>query len=98
MSEGDRIVSPAEVLGFWFEELSDRDWYNSTPALDQQIRRRFRTTHLALARSVDPVWRADPASRLAAVSASLNDPRNLCGLPAFASFPPVVSLRSMAID
>ncbi len=41
MPEGDRIVSPEEVLAFWFEELSDRDWYNATPALDQQILRRF---------------------------------------------------------
>jgi len=77
MPEGDRIVSPGEVLAFWFEELSDRDWYNSTPALDQQILRRFRTTHLALARSVEPAWRADPASRLAAVIILDQFPRNM---------------------
>ena len=77
MSEGDRIVSPREVLDFWFEELSDRDWYNSTPALDQQVLRRFWTTHLALARSVEPMWRADAASRLAAVIVLDQLPRNM---------------------
>lgn len=77
MPEGDRIVSPEEVLAFWFEELSDRDWYNATPALDQQILRRFRATHLALARSVEPHWRAGPASRLAAVIVLDQLPRNM---------------------
>ncbi|MET3612243.1 uncharacterized protein (DUF924 family) [Rhizobium aquaticum] len=77
MPESDRIASPQEVLAFWFEELTDRDWYNSTPALDQQILRRFRATHLALARSVEPGWRADPASRLAAVIVLDQLPRNM---------------------
>ncbi|MCD2173226.1 DUF924 family protein [Rhizobium sp. C4] len=77
MPEGDRIVSPQEVLAFWFEELTDRDWYNSTPALDQQVLRRFRATHLALARSVEPLWRADPSARLAAVIVLDQLPRNM---------------------
>ncbi len=77
MPESDRIASPQEVLAFWFEELTDRDWYNSTPALDQQILRRFRATHHALARTVEPLWRADPASRLAAVIVLDQLPRNM---------------------
>lgn len=78
MPEGvDGIASVEEVLAFWFDELSERDWYNSTPALDQQVLRRFRATHLALARSVDPGWRADPASRLAAVIVLDQFPRNM---------------------
>lgn len=77
MPEGDRIASPHEVLAFWFDELTDRDWYNSTPALDQQILRRFRVTHLSLARSVEAEWRADPASRLAAIIVLDQLPRNM---------------------
>ncbi len=77
MPEGDRIASPDEVLEFWFEELNDRDWYNSTPALDQQILRRFRATHFSLARSVEPSWRVDPASRLAAVIVLDQFPRHM---------------------
>ncbi|SOC85248.1 Uncharacterized conserved protein, DUF924 family [Ensifer adhaerens] len=77
MPEGDRVASPHEVLTFWFEELTDRDWYNSTPALDLQVLRRFRTTHLALARSIEPPWRADPAARLATVIVLDQLPRNM---------------------
>jgi uncharacterized protein (DUF924 family) len=77
MAEVDRIASPAEVLRFWFDELTDRDWYNSTPALDQQIMRRFRATHLALAQTVADAWRADPSSRLAAVIVLDQLPRNM---------------------
>ncbi len=77
MVDVDLIVSPDDVLTFWFEELSERDWYNSTPSLDAQILRRFRPTHLALARSVEPHWRADPSSRLAAVIVLDQLPRNM---------------------
>lgn len=77
MAEGDRVVDPREVLTFWFEELSDRDWYNATPELDEQISRRFRVTHFALARDVGPEWRADADARLAAIIVLDQFPRNM---------------------
>lgn len=77
MTEGNGLVSPAEVLSFWFDELSDRDWFQSTEALDRQIERRFRQTHLMLAREVPWEWRADAVSRLAAIIVFDQFPRNM---------------------
>ena len=37
-----------EVLGFWFNELSEADWYSADPAIDEAIRRRFATLHASL--------------------------------------------------
>lgn len=77
MSEGDLVSSPQAILDFWFEELSDRDWFNPPPTLDAQIERRFRRTHLALARSIPDEWHADAAARLAAIIVLDQLPRNM---------------------
>lgn len=77
MPEGDLVVSPQTVLDFWFNELSDRDWFNPTPSLDAQIERRFRKTHMALAHTVPEAWRVDPSARLAAVIVLDQLPRNM---------------------
>ena len=77
MSEGDNVVSPQSVLSFWFDELSDSDWFQPTEALDAQILRRFRLTHLALSREVPPEWHADASSRLAAIIVLDQFPRNM---------------------
>lgn len=71
------IATPDEVLDFWFEELSDKDWFNATPELDQQIMRRFGAAHLALAREVTPPWRAGASARLAAIILLDQMPRNM---------------------
>lgn len=39
----------ADVLRFWFEELSEADWYSKRAAVDEQIRDRFRDLHEELA-------------------------------------------------
>ena len=38
-----------EVLRFWFEDLSEDDWFNGGPALDARIGTRFLLMHEALA-------------------------------------------------
>jgi uncharacterized protein (DUF924 family) len=77
MPESDRIASAKEILAFWFEELSEKDWFKPTPMLDAQIFRRFRATHLALSRSVDAQWHATPQARLAAIIVLDQLPRNM---------------------
>ncbi|MDE1992119.1 MAG: DUF924 domain-containing protein [Rhizobiaceae bacterium] len=67
MSEKPIACTPQEVLSFWFEECTNEDWFRSTVMLDDEMRRRFRDTHLALAAEVPDSWRATAESRLAAV-------------------------------
>jgi len=38
-----------EVLRFWFEQLTDKDWFAKSDALDAQIRQRFLATYEQLA-------------------------------------------------
>ncbi len=71
------VCTPEEVLSFWFEECTSEDWFRSTVNLDEEIGRRFRDTHLALAAGVTDLWRATPESRLAAIIVLDQFPRNV---------------------
>ncbi len=77
MSERDEVANPNEILRFWFEELSERDWFVKSEALDGQIARRFAYTHLTLSRGVAEEWRRDANSRLAAIIVLDQFPRNI---------------------
>ena len=77
MTTEANICTPEEVLRFWFEECCSNDWFRSTPALDEEMRRRFRDTHLMLAAGVPDHWHVDPASRLAAIIVLDQFPRNI---------------------
>lgn len=71
------IATPDAVLKFWFEELDRKNWFVSTPLLDEEIRTRFGRTHLALAHDVGSAWRATPQSRLASLIVLDQFPRNM---------------------
>jgi uncharacterized protein (DUF924 family) len=77
MTASPIICTPQEVLTFWFETCAPEDWFKSSLALDEEITRRFRDTHLALASGVLGVWRATPENRLAAVLVLDQFPRNI---------------------
>ena len=65
-----------EVLRFWFEELTDRDWFAKDADLDARIRERFLATHAqVVARGV--AYPADPRTMLAAVVVLDQFSRNL---------------------
>jgi uncharacterized protein (DUF924 family) len=72
----DIVCTPDEVYDFWFVRCSRKEWFGSTAELDEEIRARFRATHLSLARSVTEEWRSTPESRLAAVIVLDQFPRN----------------------
>ncbi|MDC9833610.1 DUF924 family protein [Rhizobium binxianense] len=71
------IRRPGEVYDFWFVRCGRELWFRATPELDAEIRANFRDTHLALAAGVENEWRADPASRLAAMIVLDQFPRNI---------------------
>ena len=76
MTDG-RIRGPEEVVSYWCETLTVKDWWQSTPELDARVREQFAATHLALSREVTPEWRASPEARLAAIIVLDQFPRNM---------------------
>ncbi|MGD9476398.1 DUF924 family protein [Shinella sp. G-2] len=74
---GGEIKRPEEVVGYWCETLTAKDWWQSTPALDTHVHERFAATHLALSRHIGPEWRATPEARLAAIIVLDQFPRNM---------------------
>jgi uncharacterized protein (DUF924 family) len=70
-------AAAADVLDFWFGELTAEDWFMKSDATDTAIRDRFAATHLALAKAVPAAWHADARARLALVIVLDQFPRNI---------------------
>ncbi len=67
MADNDDIATAAQVLAFWFTELSPAQWWGKDAALDRAIAQRFGAT-LAAARAAELVgWRDAAPGRLAEV-------------------------------
>ncbi len=60
-------MTPADVIRFWFDELSAEQWWRKDARLDAQIRARFEPTHAAAARGELFAWRATAEGRLAEI-------------------------------
>ncbi len=71
------VATPAEILQFWFGELSTKDWFRKDVALDERIATRFRDTYQALSERVPDDWPASPEGCLAAVIVLDQFPRNM---------------------
>ncbi len=56
-----------DVLKFWFEELTEKDWFASNPELDARIRERFLGTHAYVAHGNSVNWRTSIFGRLAEI-------------------------------
>ena len=61
------LSSHQEVLAFWFEELSNKQWWVKDPELDREITERFADLHAAAARCELFAWRQSAPGRLAEV-------------------------------
>ena len=62
-------MQAADILHFWFQELTAKQHFAKDAALDETIRTRFGTTLEAAARCELFAWRATPEGRLAEVLA-----------------------------
>jgi uncharacterized protein (DUF924 family) len=72
-----------DVLRFWFDELSRKQWFARDEALDEQIRSRFLATHRMVAAAPDEGVLSDARIALAAVIVLDQFSRNLFrGTPA----------------
>lgn len=56
-----------EVLSFWFEELSSKDWFKKDENLDQMIKKRFKDLHLKASLCELYSYRKSSKGRLAEV-------------------------------
>jgi uncharacterized protein (DUF924 family) len=94
------IVTPQDILKFWFEESTSSQWFVRDDAFDATIRERFLDTHNAAFKGELWHWRKTPQGRVAEVivldqfSRNLfrNDPR------AFACDAMALALAQEAID
>jgi uncharacterized protein (DUF924 family) len=60
-------MQAADVIHFWFEELTDKQHFEKDPALDALIRERFGATLAAAACGELFDWRKNPEGRLAEI-------------------------------
>lgn len=56
-----------QVLDFWFEELSSKDWYVKNPDLDEDIRKRFGAVQSKAAQGELFSWRQSFEGRVAEI-------------------------------
>ncbi len=59
------MKTASDVLTFWLEELTEKDWYAGGEALDATIRARFAATWVAARDGALTDWLADPQGALA---------------------------------
>lgn len=73
----DTTITAAQVLAFWFDESSPKQWFARDDAFDAAIRARFAPLHAAAARGELWRWRADAPGRLAEIIVLDQFSRNL---------------------
>jgi uncharacterized protein (DUF924 family) len=56
-----------DVLSFWFEELSPKDWFEQSDEVDAQIHKRFADVHAKAAADETQTWRTTAEGRLAEI-------------------------------
>ena len=61
------IVSPQEVLEFWFKECEPSDWFKKSEEFDAEIRTRFLPTYEAIVSGETVHWRKTSRGRLAEI-------------------------------
>ena len=89
----------AEVLKFWFG-LSEPQWWNGTPELDQDIRKRFLKLWAEKRQLPSDAFLTDPLTALAAVILFDQFPRNMFRAHAdqFATDPLALAIAKEALD
>ena len=68
---------PETVLSFWFDELSETDWFRQSDEVDADIKNRFQSVHDMAARGELNEWRRTIRGRLAEIIVLDQFPRNI---------------------
>ena len=61
------MMTYQEVLGFWFAELTPKQWFIKDPEVDRAISERFGSLHAQAAQCELYAWRRKPRGRLAEI-------------------------------
>jgi uncharacterized protein (DUF924 family) len=88
-----------EIIRFWFEELTPKDWFRKDEAVDATIASRLGATYRELCSSVPASWLDTPEGILAAILVFDQFPRNMFrrDARAFATDEPALALAKRAI-
>lgn len=71
------LITPEDILRFWFEESSPKQWFSKDDTFDAVIRTRFLDTYHRAVRGETREWRATPQGRLAEIIVLDQFPRNM---------------------
>ncbi len=63
----DNVITPEDVLKFWFEELEPKDWFVSDSDIDNLIKTRFQAVLESASKSELYSWRTTSKGRLAEI-------------------------------
>jgi uncharacterized protein (DUF924 family) len=93
------MLTDKDVLDFWFQELSPKDWFSGDTALDELITQRFAALHEQARQGELYHWRSTAEGRLAEVIVLDQFSRNLFrGTPeSFSSDPMALALAQEAV-
>ena len=94
------IVTPQEVLDFWFVEWEPADWFKKSEEFDNEIRTRFLETYEAIVAGGTTEWRRSAKGRLAEIIVLDQFSRNMFrdDAKAFASDALAVELAKEALS
>jgi uncharacterized protein (DUF924 family) len=94
------MVTVDEVLSFWLDEVGPDGWYDSSSALDQEIRDRFETAWVNAAEGSYGLWLTYPSGALAYIILLDQFPRNMFRGEArsFATDAVALAASKMAVD
>ena len=94
------MVTPQEVLDFWFVECEPTDWFKKSEEFDHEIRTRFLETYEAIVAGETADWRSSAKGRLAEIIVLDQFSRNMFrdDAKAFASDALAVELAKEALS
>lgn len=82
-----------DVLGFWFGELTPKDWFTGSDEADERIRSRFLPVYEQLRKELPQAALSEPRAALAAILVFDQFPRNM-----FRSKPEAFATDQMALQ
>jgi len=71
------MVRPQDVLSFWLDEIGPKGWYETSDALDGQIRDRFQGAWQSACEGAYSLWLTYPSGALAYLILTDQFPRNM---------------------
>lgn len=91
--------TPADVIGFWVDEIGPKGWYAPSDALDQQVRDRFMAAWIDAPR-LAAEWAGTAQGALAALILTDQFPRNMFrdDARAFSTDPLALRIAQVAIE